>query len=266
LLQIYNAIAYESRIEKGGRTRPIIVTVRDQEGKLKQYVVKLYSEKDVEENMTIARDVLTVALAEEFDLLTPNPAFIRFNNAFFQTPLPKGLEDEIKQGGLVKFGCEYLAGGNNFGKNLAKNTLDGLLKIDTVFAFDNLVRNFDRRYDEKTNLLLLNHDIYLIDHEFCLSMDLEHIEDLETQNWNYYYQNHVFYPYLSQHSKQTIAQYFNEFEEHLKWLNILKLNSYVAQLEELNFPVPDIEILKRYLQHTKQNSYKFVTLLKGILQ
>jgi hypothetical protein len=99
-----------------------------------------------------------------------------------------------------------------------------------------------------------------------LSIDLEHIEDLETQNWSYYYQNHVFYPYLSQHSKQTISHYFVEFEEHLKWLNILKLNSYVAQLEELNFPMPDIEILKRYLQHTKQNSYKFVTLLKGILQ
>ena len=106
----------------------------------------------------------------------------------------------------------------------------------------------------------------MIDHEFCLTIDLEHIEDIETQNWKYNYKGHVFYPYLSQHSKQTIAQYFDEFEEHLKWLNILKLNPYVSQLEELNFPMPDIEILKRYLQHNKQNSYKFVTLLKGILQ
>jgi hypothetical protein len=74
------------------------------------------------------------------------------------------------------------------------------------------------------------------------------------------------YPFLSSHSKQTIANYFYDFEELLKRLNVNKLNSYVNQLEDLDFPVPDVEILKRYLEYTKKNSYKFVTLLKGILQ
>jgi hypothetical protein len=266
LLPIYDAIAFESRIMKGGRTRPIIVMVRDEERKLKQYVVKLYSEVEVQNNLSIARDVLTVALADEFDLLSPSPAYIRFTKDFLQT-LSEDLQEEIKQKkAYLNFGCEYLLGANNFGKNISKNTLEGLLRIDTVFAFDNLVRNFDRRFIEKTNLLLLNHDIYLIDHEYCLSIELEHIDDLETQNWSYQYRNHVFFPHLSSHSKQTKSEYFNEFEELLKWLNVNKINSYVSQLEELNFPMPDIEILKTYLQHTKQNSYKFVTLLKGILQ
>lgn len=80
------------------------------------------------------------------------------------------------------------------------------------------------------------------------------------------YRNHVFYPFLFDHNKHTKSDYFNDFEELLKRLNVNKLNSYVLQLEQLNFPMPDIEILKLYLQHTKQNSYKFATLLKGILQ
>jgi hypothetical protein len=266
LLPIYDAITFESRIMKGGRTRPIIVTVRNEEGKLKQYVVKLYSKQDVQESFTVARDVLTVALADEFDLLSPQPAYIRFSKAFLQT-LSKDLQEEIKQkNAYLNFGCEYLSGVNNFGKNISKNTLEGLMGIDTVFAFDNLVRNFDRRFVEKTNLLLLNHDIYLIDHEYCLSIELEHIEDLETQNWTYNYKNHVFYPFLSSHNKQTKSAYFNDFEELLKRLNVTNLDTYVTQLEELNFPMPDSEILKLYLQYTKQNSYKFVTLLKGILQ
>lgn len=266
MLPIYDAITFESRIMKGGRTRPIIVTVRNEEGKLKQYVVKLYSHKDVQENMTVARDVLTVALAQEFDLLTPSPAYIRFNKAFLQT-LSEDLQQEIKQkNAYLNFGCEFLSGANNFGKNIPRNTLEGLTGIDTVFAFDNLVRNFDRRFIEKTNLLLLNHDIYLIDHEYCLSIGLEHFKDLETQNWTYFYKNHVFYPFLLGHNKQTKSEYFNDFEELLKRLNVNEINSYVLQLEQLNFTMPDIEILKFYLQHTKQNSYKFVTLLKGILQ
>ena len=266
MLPIYDAITFESRIMKGGRTRPIIVTVRNEERKLKQYVVKLYSEVEVQNNLSIARDVLTVALADEFDLLSPSPAYIRFTKPFLQT-LSEDLQEEIKQKrAYLNFGCEYLSGVNNFGKNISKNTLELLTGIDTVFAFDNLVRNFDRRFTEKTNLLLLNHDIYLIDHEYCLSIELEHFKDLETQNWTYFYKNHVFYPFLLSHNKQTKSEYFSDFEELLKRLNVNKINSYVAQLEELNFPMPDIEILKFYLQHTKQNSYKFVTLLKGIIQ
>lgn len=266
MLPIYDAISFDDRILKGGRTRPLIVTIRNEEGKLKQFVVKLYSKREVRENLTVARDVLTVALADEFDLLSPLPAYIRFTDAFLQT-LPNELRAEIKEKeAYLNFGCEYLSGVINFGANIPKNTLEGLTGIDTVFAFDNLVRNLDRRYKEKTNLLLHNHDIYLIDHEFCLEIDFRHIEDLETMNWNYYYQNHVFYPFLSSHSKQTISNYFYEFEELLKRLNVNKLNAYVNQLEYLGFPIPDIEILKRYLEYTKKNSYKFVTLLKGILQ
>ncbi len=266
MLPIYEAISFESRITKGGRTRPIIVTVRNEEGKLKQFVVKLYNKIEIHEHLTVARDVLTVVLAEEFDLLSPSSAYIRFTDAFIQT-LPNDLQAEIKQKeAYLNFGCEYLNGVINFGENIPRNTLEGLTGIDTVFAFDNLVRNVDRRYNEKTNLLLYNHDIYLIDHEFCLEIDLEHIEDVETMNWRYYYQNHVFYPFLSSHNKYTKLGYFNDFEELLKRLNVNKLNTYIYQLEDLGFPMPDIEILKRYLEYTKKNSYKFVTLLRGILQ
>lgn len=265
MLPIYNAISYEKRIEKGGRTRPIIVTVRDEHQTLKQYVVKLYSKQEVEQSQTVAREVLTMALAKEFDLCTPSPALIRLTTPFLET-LPDELQKEIKQkDSRLKFGCEYLSDAHNFGTNLPKNTLEGLLRVDTVFAFDNLVRNFDRR-TEKPNLLLLNHDIYLIDHEYCLSITADHVTDVEINNWTYNYKGHVFYPFLSSHTRKTQEQYFDEFEELLKRLDVSTIKSYVAQLEKLSIPTPDIEILEYYLLQTKKNSHKFVTLLKGILQ
>jgi hypothetical protein len=265
VLPIYDAISYENRIVKGGRTRPIIVTVRDEQKQLKQYVVKLYSKKEVEQNQTVAREVITMALAKEFDLCFPSPAFIRLSNTFSQT-LPTELRTEIKgKDSRLKFGCEYIPDALNYGVNLPKNTLEGLLRIDTIFAFDNLVRNFDRR-TEKTNLLLLNHDIYLIDHEYCLSIETKHITDLEIHNWNYNYKNHVFFSFLSGHARKTKEQYFDEFDEYLKHLDIRTLRPYVSQLEHLDFPTPDMEILEYYLLNTRKNSHKFVTLLKGLLQ
>lgn len=265
MLPIYNAISYEGRIEKGGRTRPIIVTVKDEDKKFKQYVVKLYSKSDVQQNLAVARDVITVALASEFDLKTPKPAFIRLDDSFLQT-LTTDLQTEIQQkDNRLKFGCELLEDVNNFNDNLPNNIIEGLWQIDTVFAFDNLVRNFDRR-TEKTNLLLQNREIYLIDHEYCLTIDQQVIDKLDTQNWIYAYENHVFYKFLSGRKKTTKDQYFNEFEELLKVIDVKVIDSYVAQLHELRFPTPNIEILKEYLQNCKQNSHKFVTLLKGILQ
>ncbi|MFC0185601.1 hypothetical protein SAMN04515674_103378 [Pseudarcicella hirudinis] len=265
MLPIYKATTFESRIEKGGRTRPIIVTVRNDKRELQQFVVKLYNKTEVQVNMALAKDILTVALINEFDLLTPQPALIRFDDAFMKT-LPDELSKEIIQKeARLNFGCEYLSGTNNFGKNISKNTLEGLSGIDTVFAFDILVGNLDRRFVEKSNLLIRNHDIYLIDHEFCLSTN-HGFESWESPLWTFPYHNHVFYPFLSGHNRQTIEGFFADFEELLKRLNVNVLDSYVEQIEKENFASPDIEILQKYLWNAKQNSHTFVNHLKGILQ
>ncbi|MFY7891016.1 MAG: HipA family kinase [Spirosomataceae bacterium] len=161
MLPIYKAKVFESRIEKGGRTRPLVVTVRDNEGHLKQFVVKLYSKSDVQENKALGKEVLLIPLIEEFDLLTPSPALIRFDQGFINT-LPRELQTEvIEKGAYLNFGCEYLDGSLNFNETIPQSTLDELDNVDTIFAFDVLLRNLDRRLT-KPNLLMQERSIYLI--------------------------------------------------------------------------------------------------------
>lgn len=264
VLPIYNAIAYENRILKGGRTRPIIVTIKDENQDFKQYVVKLYTKEEVERSKTVAKEVITSVLAGEFDLPTPSTAYIRLTDSFLET-LPQDLRDEILQKDKrLKFGCEFLSGALNISQNLPKSTLELLQRTDTIFAFDNLVRNFDRR-SERTNLLLLNHDIYLIDHEYCLNISQENIDNIEAGLLTSNYKNHALYSFLSSHARKTKESYFDEFFELLRSLDVNALDSYVSQLQSIVLPTPDVLILKEYLLNIKKNSHKFVTLLKGLL-
>jgi hypothetical protein len=263
LLPIYKAKVFESRIEKGGRTRPLVVTVRDNEGHLKQFVVKLYSKSDVQENKALGKEVLLIPLIEEFDLLTPSPALIRFDQGFINT-LPRELQTEvIEKGAYLNFGCEYLDGSLTFNETIPQLTLDELDNVDTIFAFDVLLRNLDRRLT-KPNLLIQERSIYLIDHEFCLIVNGDY-ENWEDPTWTFPVKNHVFYPYLSNKIKKTKEYCFSAFEDNLRRINVSKLTSYIEQLEAEQIPMPDTEILIDYLRHAKRNSHNFVTHLKGIL-
>jgi len=64
----------------------------------------------------------------------------------------------------VKFGSELITPHNPFYASLGKEIIESKIEIDSLFAFDNLIRNRDRN-NYKPNLLLSRDSAYLLAHE-----------------------------------------------------------------------------------------------------
>lgn len=91
MLPVYEAIGLHKIIEKGGSTKPwlVEVLVKDQS---KTYVVKMFTEKHIDQVAAVANEVYANVLAKQFDLPCPNTVLIHFSDSFKLT-LP---EDERK--------------------------------------------------------------------------------------------------------------------------------------------------------------------------
>ncbi len=72
--------------------------------------------------------------------------------------------------GRLKFATELLEGVSQFNTS-SYSSVDarGIIDIDTLFGYDNLIRNADRTH-QPANLLIGNDDVYLIDHEMAFDL------------------------------------------------------------------------------------------------
>lgn len=106
MLPVYEAIEFQKKITKGGTTYPWIVNVMEGD-MLKPYIVKLFTDKHIEQQQSVAKEVFGSVLAQEFDLCVPKPSLIHFSDSFYQT-LDNELQKELdsKSRG-IKFGCAY---------------------------------------------------------------------------------------------------------------------------------------------------------------
>jgi hypothetical protein len=136
--------------------------------------------------------------------------------------------------------------------------------MDTLYAFDNLIRNCDRG-QYKTNLLLGATDAYLIDHELTLSdSDIVNINLITLQLEDKFTKYHLFYPYLKNARWQNKQNFFNEFSFYLNSLNINKLTPYFRQLLNEGF-IDYSQPVCNWLEQVKQNGVIFVNHIKGSL-
>lgn len=264
MLPVYKAVLFHSKLERGGSTQPWIVFVNNGTS-LVPFVVKLYTEKSIAQYHAVTNEVLGNLLAQEFDLNVPKPALIEFDKDFIKS-LPDEMTEELKtKDARIKFGCEYLDGSVPFTPSLHRNLL-AKYYIETIYAFDNLILNVDRRFGPqsnnlKPNILFLEKDCYLIDHELSFSVNNQTIEDLKNNYWTFNYKNHIFYQYLKKGIKQE--KYFETFEHYLIRLNVNVIDSYLEQLKSFKHPINKSSLIKSYLEYIKGNSSKFITLLKG---
>jgi len=153
----------------------------------------------------------------------------------------------------------------SFLTSMNKAAIKKRISIDTLYAFDNLIRNADRG-QQKSNLLITPKDAYLIDHEFILKpeeicgidIDKFQIDDKFTKH-------HIFFQYLRKASKSNKAHYFSEFSEYYRTLSLNALVPYFNQLHNEGFPNRKEEILQ-WLNQIKNNCVKFEGHLKASLQ
>lgn len=262
MLPEYQALSFLKIIDKGGRTRPWVVMV-DTEIGIKPYVVKLFTEAQIETRNSVVNEVIGAVLAGEFDFQIPKPALIIFSDSFISTLSNEHRRILDSNDQRIKFGCELLDGINLFQPDLPQRAINGKIDIDTLFAFDNLIRNRDRN-SFKPNLLLKEQNVWLIDHELGF-------ENINTAIASFKYgtivadSGHLFYKYLNKANPKTKQKYFGTFVEYLKNLQLNKLSSYYQQLNRHGFLSNEAEI-KEWLELVKQNSTKFVNLLKGTIR
>lgn len=265
MLPIYTDISFLEIIEKGGRTRPWVLQV-DTGTTITKYVVKLFSDKEIETNHAVASEVFGNILAKEFDLSVPNAALFEFENNFIHSlpEEPRRILDQKHPG--IKFGTELIEGALAFTPSLHKYQIRKIIEIDSLFGFDHLILNPDRN-NHKPNILLTSKSAFVIDHEFAFSMNnSDKIESINSLQPLTRYQWHIFYNYLKKSQSLTKDSLFNSFFENLRLLNINCLNTYAEQLIEHQQPVGEYQRLHNYLRFVKLNPEKFVRLLQSLIR
>lgn len=260
MLPIYQAQAFD-KVLRGGSTYPWVVLVKVG-GIDVPYVVKIYKKKHVDDTFCVAKDVYGSILATEFDLHTPSPALIEFTEYFINS-LPIEMRKELEgKDERLKFGCKLIDGNFSFDTALHRDKIERY-DIASIYAFDNLIYNGDRKED-KPNMLVKDKTIYLIDHELALSISQKRIDSFKSNTPIYNYKQHIFHNFLKHSTKQEKEEAFHTFESYLKDLNINILDDYYNQLLSLDHHVPDdYFIIKDYLCGVKVNPSKFVKILLG---
>lgn len=265
MLPIYKAISFIKIIEKGGRTRPWLVLV-DTGGGVIPYVVKMFTTQLIQSRNSVCNEVLGNVLAQEFSLPVPKAALIEMDQSFQSTINdPEAFEIFQQVDERIKFGTEQIEGNFLFSPVLTKRQAARMIELDSLFAFDNLIRNRDRN-NAKPNLLVKGNSAYLIDHELGFEIDNQTLAEYNNGIWHdNFYRFHIFYNYLKNSRKLTKISYFEEFREYLNYLNIKGLDPIFNQLSALGYDTRFKSVLEEYLQEMKKNSSNFVNLLKMII-
>lgn len=260
MLPIYSAVSFNGLLPGGG-TRPWAIYAREGgRGKLQPFVVKLFRASHLDQHPHLAAEVFGSVLAEMFDLPRPEPALIEFSPAFRATlhELQQQQLAEVAPGLL--FGCRLVESPFAYSRTLPLKKLE-VYEMETIYGFDNLILNVDRRPD-KPNLLMLDEEAILIDHELAFSGIRQAFSNLLNGRWEHLYQRHLFYPYLKARGPLANSSAFSTFTDYLRGLNPQRLLPYHHQLSELNCSLPDFDLFFGYLCHQKANAGQFETLLR----
>lgn len=239
-LPVYEAIGFKDILDKGGHSKPWVVTV-NVKGTPRPYVVKLYKTRDIDARNKMTAEVLGNVLAKEFNLRTPDAAIVNFSETFRMT-LNQDCESILAfLDERPKFGSLLIDGAYTFNTQTKRNEVSKIIDPALLFAYDYFIGNRDRTL-EKQNLIVKNGAGYLIDHEMALEFEEARFEFDKTLEMDHRYKYHLFYNHLKK-TRKNKAHLFDEFEEYLRRLNIGILNPYFQQLEQMGFNTQKEHIL-----------------------
>ena len=246
----------------GGSSNPWVVTVYNQ-GKYEEYVVKLYTDRNLSVVPLNNKEIYAAILAQELEIPTPPPALIKFTKDFINN-----LEDEEDKKRIEKlpckvvFGCKFFAGFMDVPIPVNINSFTNL-NPETIFAFDVLIRNFDRRKN-KPNLITRGDSFYCIDHENSLHVN-KLFSQYNFQDWAPFNSKgdscHLFYNYLQKQKNIEFLEFVNLF----KTFKIHGLDEVSQCLTNNHWEIEDLEETKEYLLDVINNKQKFYNLLKSLI-
>jgi hypothetical protein len=257
-LKILKATRFD-KILKGGSTMPWVVFASDGHTE-EAYVVKLFTQKTIEQQNAVAKEVYGSYLAKTFGNSTPEIALIEFDNDFLSTLNPIQIQrlDRVHSG--LKFASVYEPTMINYSNALHRKHLKEY-DMGNIYALDCILYNVDRgRRTEKPNLLIDDERFLLIDHEQCLHFAdgqeghfSKILSGYRNNEIDYPYQHHLFYGALKKMRKSQKLHLFEEFLEYLSRLNTTEFKVLAVGLINLNISVGDYLRIYDYLCFLKSN-------------
>lgn len=182
----------------------------------------------------------------------------------FKKNLPDKLRKDLERKHTrFAFGSKFIPGYHTYTPALFNQEL-AIYDIESIFAFDVLALNMDRR-NKKPNILLENDRYYLIDHEHTFVLPTNNFVPRQLLN-KYRFKNHIFYEVLSRKTKYGHKPEFGAFRELFHRLNIDKLDKYAEELKLKGYETGDCFVIKQYLQELKQDISYFMNVLGGVIQ
>lgn len=241
----------------------------DEDGIEVPYVVKLFNHKDSIEQHPVFKEVVGSMLAREFSLQTPEIALADFSPGFITNVLEKEQQDILKQKSPeLKFASRLLDSPVIYTPAIHKSYLKDY-DFANLYAFDCLLYNIDRgRKPDKPNVFVHDSSFVLFDHELSLpfidnqdSFYLKILDDFSKDILNYSYQQHLCYPYLKAMRPKEKKGLFDEFEEHLRLLNLQELERATNDLLSLNISCGHYDRFLEYLYRFGKAAPAFCNLL-----
>jgi hypothetical protein len=263
-LPLYTAIEIREEPIEGGTTIPLLSVVENS----KTYVLKLFGKKHASQRCYTGAEVYAHYLAKQFGLSTPEAAFVsipielielykKSNPVLYKLLLQKDYTRPC-------FATLYLGELPIFSPALHKKYI-GLHDIETIYAFDTLILNDDRKL-VKPNILKTADNYCLIDHDKAFGSVDYALREFASNRLCPYNKDHLFFEMLKkQVKKDGTKQKFETFREYFNSLNLGNLDILNAQLTEFDYDITECKTWKAYLYDIKQNRTNFVSVLKKSL-
>lgn len=269
LLPVYPAIALLTNHLHGGTSRPWGVTVLTEKGP-ETYVLKLFSQKDTDQLPYLNKEMFASVIAQELDIPVPEPALIKITKDFIDSLTREEDQKRLQSfNQSIFFGCKYYKGYSILGAGLDQKRFANIHQ-ETVFAFDVLIRNFDRRKD-KPNLIISGTDCRCIDHDRSLDIQKTFSEYLAADLWAMFSVQgenaHLFHKFLKKKNQGLTGGKvdFMEFKEVFRSFHTRNLDKAVETLHENGIFTDDYYLIKEYLQEVIGNKTAFYKLLNLLI-
>jgi len=205
-----------------GYSRPARLTCRRADGRQLEVFIK-FAAGVRDHYFGLCAEALCSAIARHLGFLTPDPYFVNLSPEFL-AGVPKEAKDLISRSLGLNFGT--VAVGSGYGVMPTEPRLPKELRkiAADIFAFDILMQNFDRKWDNP-NLLWNREHIVLIDHESALSSVLQWPDfNFSHLGLDKFY-DHVFYSRISPGDGD-----FQQFTSALQTLTPEVLDGFFGQL------------------------------------
>lgn len=214
-----------------GKTKPCRVSAIDHNRKLHDIIIKLSSGCDRKE-ADLAMEAIGSFLAIDLGVHSPQSFIVEIDPKFVDSindPNHKVAKNLMSLSYPYAFGSLYLSGFNTITTPPPKMTQIQLKQAANIFAFDALVKNFDRK-KSNPNCLTNGKDFAAIDHELAFHPKLF---SFEPNVWEFGYMDtipykeHIFYDSLR---SQTID--FVDIESSWSSLKNERLDEYSLALPD----------------------------------